>query len=74
MAQSQQSQQQQPRSRGLSVKQCICGATVFYGPIPIGEIVDGVMVPREAQYTCTNCGKDQRLDQMIDRPIPQPVI
>ena len=69
MAQSQQSQSR----AGKTVKQCICGATVFYGPIPIGEIVDGVMIPRETMYTCTNCGKDQRIEQMIDRVIAAPV-
>ena len=37
------------------LRQCTCGATVFQGPFPVGEFVDGKFVKREDQWRCMNC-------------------
>lgn len=56
------------------IEQCVCGATLFQGPFPVGELVkvDDAMVEMDVKqmlYLCRNCNKTQTLDEMSDRVI-----
>lgn len=56
-----------------TIMQCVCGATRFQGPFPVGEIVkvDGIteLDPQEMLYMCRNCNKVQTTDEMTERVI-----
>lgn len=55
------------------IKMCSCGATVFQGPFAVGAIVNGTMVPNYEEYRCVRCNKTQRLDEIADHLVEQPV-
>lgn len=58
-----------------TLKQCVCGATVFQGPFPVGEIDGaGEMHVRRNEYRCVRCNKVQELESMIDVTIPSVVL
>jgi hypothetical protein len=59
------------------IKQCICGATLFQGPFPVGELVmvDGIAVEMDIKqmlYLCRNCNRTLMVDEMIDRAVGIP--
>jgi len=65
------SQSNQPnQNKQKVIKQCPkCGATLFQGPFPTGEIVNGKMEARHDDYRCMNCNAVMTIDHMVDREV-----
>jgi hypothetical protein len=58
------------------IKQCACGATLFQGTFPVGELIvnDSLieMDIKQTLYLCRNCNKTQTVDEMQDRAVSVP--
>lgn len=60
------------------IKQCVCGATSFQGPFPVGElVVTDVLIEMDVKqmlYLCRNCNRVLTVDEMTDRVVTLPTI